>query len=153
MSRPPIAADRLALIPSSQIRYQLKTAYRDGTTHIVVETPDLIVRFAALTRPPRMHLMRCRGIFAPIVGWLRAAVTAVHCLMSSKGQGAHRANDQPATPRHVPMTWAQRLKCVFGIEINTCSCWGGRLKVMASIEEPEVIASILAHLEKATRTG
>lgn len=47
------------------------------------------------------------------------------------------------------MSWARRLKRVFGIEIEDCGRCGGRLKVIASIEEPEVIAKILAHLEKA----
>jgi hypothetical protein len=43
------------------------------------------------------------------------------------------------------MTWARRLKRVFGIEIEQCACCGGRLKVIASIEEPELIERILAH--------
>jgi hypothetical protein len=42
---------------------------------------------------------------------------------------------------------------VFGIEISTCTGCGGQLKVIASIEEPEVIAKILAHLEKTTPDG
>jgi hypothetical protein len=37
---------------------------------------------------------------------------------------------------------------VFGIEIENCARCGGRLKVVASIEEPEVIRKILAHLDK-----
>jgi hypothetical protein len=44
--------------------------------------------------------------------------------------------------------WAQRLKRVFGVEIITCARCGGKLKVIASIEEPQGIARILAHLEK-----
>ena len=47
------------------------------------------------------------------------------------------------------MTWAQRLKRVFGIEIDSCGRCGGKLKVIASIEEPEVIARILAHIQKS----
>ena len=47
------------------------------------------------------------------------------------------------------MSWAQRLKRVFGIEIDSCARCGGKLEVIASIEEPEVIAKILVHLEKA----
>lgn len=54
----------------------------------------------------------------------------------------------PITPRHVAMCRAQRLKRVFGIEIDLCDRCGGKLKVIASIEEPEVIARILAHLQK-----
>ena len=46
------------------------------------------------------------------------------------------------------MCWAQRLMRVFGIEINTCAGCGGKLKIIASIEEPQVIARILAHREK-----
>ena len=43
------------------------------------------------------------------------------------------------------MNWARRLKRVFGIEIEQCVRCGGRLKVIASIEEPELIERILAH--------
>ena len=45
------------------------------------------------------------------------------------------------------MSWARRLKRVFGIEIEDCARCGGKLQVIASIEEPQVIAKILAHLE------
>ncbi len=138
VSRPPIAVERLALTSSGQIRYQLKSAYRDGTTHIVLDPLDLMARLAALVPPPRMHLTRFHGIFAPH-SKLRAAVTPAHRGMG-KGQGANQAVDKPITPRHVSMTWAQRLKRVFGIEINTCIGCGGKLKVIASIEDP-------AHLE------
>ena len=33
------------------------------------------------------------------------------------------------------MCWAQRLKRVFGIDIETCTGCGGKLKVIASIED------------------
>ena len=46
------------------------------------------------------------------------------------------------------MSWAQRLKRVFGIEINTCARCSGTLSIIASIEQPELIARILAHLER-----
>jgi pyruvate/2-oxoglutarate dehydrogenase complex dihydrolipoamide acyltransferase (E2) component len=56
--------------------------------------------------------------------------------------------DNPPTPRHVAMNWARRLKRVFGIEIDKCARCGGTLRIIASIEEPEVVAKILAHLER-----
>jgi hypothetical protein len=146
VSRPPIAVERLALTASGQVRYTLKTPYSDGTTHIVLEPLDLMARLAALVPPPRMHLTRFHGVFAPH-SKLRAAVTPAHRGVGSKAVAAAPA--KPITPRHVAMSWAQRLKRVFGIEINTCTRCGGKLKVIASIEEPEVIAKILAHLQKA----
>jgi hypothetical protein len=136
VSRPPIAVERLALTSAGQVRYQLKTPYRDGTMHIVLEPP------------PRMHLTRFHGVFAPH-SKLRAAVTPAHRGIGSKGQGDQADPDTRHTPRHVAMTWAQRLKRVFGIQIDTCARCGGQLKVIASIEEPDVIAKILAHLDKA----
>jgi hypothetical protein len=54
------------------------------------------------------------------------------------------AAERPA-PEAVRLNWARRLKRVFGIEIEHCVRCGGRLKVIASIEEPELIERILAH--------
>ncbi len=46
------------------------------------------------------------------------------------------------------MTWAQRLKRVFGIEIETCHQGAGVVKIVASIEDPAVREKILSHLHK-----
>jgi hypothetical protein len=37
VSRPPVASERLPLTASGQVRYTLKTPYRDGTTRLVLE--------------------------------------------------------------------------------------------------------------------
>lgn len=55
---------------------------------------------------------------------------------------------KPPTPRHVAMSWARRLQRVFGIEIDRCARCGGTLKIIARIEEPQVIARILSHLQR-----
>ena len=57
-----------------QVRDQLKTPYRDGTTHVVFESLDFIARLAALVPRPRVHLTRYHGVFAPRSRW-RAAIT------------------------------------------------------------------------------
>ena len=44
------------------------------------------------------------------------------------------------------MTWAQRLKRVFNIDIKLCARCGGSIKVIACIEDQEIIDTILAHL-------
>ena len=55
------------------------------------------------------------------------------------------------------MTWAQRIKRVFEINIETCSACGGSTRIIAYIEGPDVIEKILTHLDvkgvepKATR--
>jgi 23S rRNA U2552 (ribose-2'-O)-methylase RlmE/FtsJ len=45
------------------------------------------------------------------------------------------------------MTWSQRLKRVFGIDIETCAVCGGALRIIARIEDPAVINKILTHLD------
>jgi hypothetical protein len=146
VSRPPVAVDRMALTASGQVRYTLKTPYRDGTTHSVLEPLDLMARLAALVPPPRMHLTRYHGVFAPH-SKLRAAVTP-----AGRGRGgkppAEQGVEPSSTPRHVAMSWAKRLMRVFAVEIEACARCGGKLKIIASIEEPAVITKILAHLER-----
>jgi hypothetical protein len=54
-----------------------------------------------------------------------------------------RAEPAPSAPAgHRPVEES------FGIETEGCARCGGKLKVIASIEEPEVIAKIVAHLER-----
>ena len=48
------------------------------------------------------------------------------------------------------MTWAIRLKRVFGIDIETCSECGGDVRIIASIEDPAVIKKILDYLDDNT---
>jgi hypothetical protein len=56
VSRPPVASERLALSASGHVRYTLKTPYRDGTTHVVLEPLYLMARLAgagaAVARAP-----------------------------------------------------------------------------------------------------
>ena len=56
---------RLALTFNGNIRYQLKTPYRDGTTHVIFEPLDFIAKLAALIPKPRTNLTRFHGVFAP----------------------------------------------------------------------------------------
>ena len=44
ISRPAVAEQRLSLTPNGNVRYQLKTPYRDGTTHVIFEPLNFIAR-------------------------------------------------------------------------------------------------------------
>lgn len=50
------AEQRLSLTPNGNVRYQLKTPYRDGTTHVIFEPLDFIARLTALVpKPPCLY--------------------------------------------------------------------------------------------------
>jgi hypothetical protein len=55
--------------------------------------------------------------------------------------------DKSPEDRHRAITWMQRLKRVFNIDIEVCEHCGGQVKVIASIEDPKVIELILKHLK------
>jgi hypothetical protein len=64
----------------------------------------------------------------------------------TRAAAANECGVAPATDRQRALTWAQRLKRVFAIDIEVCRRCGGRLRVIASIEDPAVIERILEHL-------
>jgi rRNA maturation protein Nop10 len=161
IARSAVSTQRLSLTRNGQIRYELKTPYNDGTTHVIFEPLDFIARLVALVPRPRVNLTRYHGVFAPHSQY-RAWVTPAKRGKGKKGIAAQQQPDQtPAERRAWPrpasrpvpgltfsMTWAQRLKRVFNIDIETCSACGGDVKIIACIEDPAVIKKILAHLDE-----
>jgi len=145
IARPAVAIPRLSLSSTGKVIYTLKTPYRDGTTQVALEPVDFIARLAALVPKPRVNLTRYHGVLAPNHRW-RGLVTP-----AKRGKGAKRLpNKEVASPaeRHAAMTWAQRLKRVFSVDIEVCGRCGGSLKVIACIEDQDIIDRILAHLRE-----
>jgi hypothetical protein len=106
---------------------------------------------AALVPKPRVNLTRYHGVLAPNHRW-RGLVTPAR-----RGKGIKStSNAEVRTPaeRHTAMTWAQRLKRVFNIDmpqgtlswrfapihlVEVCSLCGGSARVIACIEDQDVI--------------
>ena len=63
--RPPLATERLTLLPDNRVRLELKRPFRDGTYALEVDVLSLLARLAAAVSPPRLHAVRYRGILAP----------------------------------------------------------------------------------------
>jgi len=151
IARPPVAEKRLSLTRNGMVRYELKTPYRDGTTHVIFEPLDFISKLAALVPKPRVNLARFHGVFAPNSKH-RVLVTPAR---RGKGRNPGTCNDtqvKSLEKRRATMNWAQRLKRVFNIDVETCEQCGGRVKVIACIEDPAVIKKILDHLGKIATT-
>ena len=148
ISRPAISEQRLSLTPTGKVRYELKTPFRNGTTHVIFEPLDFIARLAALVPKPRVNLTRFHCVFAPNSKH-RAAITPSGRGKGSKSKQAVTHHDDKApAERHAAMTWAQRLKRVFQIDIETCEKCQGPVRIIACIEDPAAIRQILGHLRK-----
>ncbi len=146
ITRPAIANERLKRNRAGLVVLQLKSAYHDGTPHIVMSPLEFMQRLAALVPRPRLHLIRFHGVLAPHAK-LRAAIVPAPAENAS-GQSADHAHAQRSPAR---MSWARLLKRVFDIDLEHCPNCGGALKIIAAIEDPPVIARILAHLSLPTR--
>jgi hypothetical protein len=117
-----------------------------NTTHVVFEPLDFLSKLAALVPPPRAHLIRYHGVFAPN-SRTRAHVTPAGRGRSDRARTPADAEAPPPLPHHAAMTWAQRLKRVFKIDIETCGHCGGEVRIISCIEDPVIIEKILTHLQ------
>ncbi len=88
--------------------------------------------------------MRFHSVFAPNSRYRDRVVPGRRAQL-----GAQEATDDEATlaKRRASMTWVQRLKRVFGIDVEGCPVCGGAMRIIACIEDPDVIEKILSHLD------
>jgi hypothetical protein len=65
VARAPLAHDRLEARSDGRLALHLKTRWRDGTTHVLMERAELLERLIPLIPPPRAHQIRYYGVLAP----------------------------------------------------------------------------------------
>ena len=101
---------------------------------------------------PRHNLVRYHGVLAPNSKMRQRIVPKSNRTtekVNSKGDDKthKRIGEAPTQDELVsPLTWAQRLKRVFNIDITLCPLCG-TMRVIADITDPDVIQKILDHIE------
>ena len=90
-----------------RMAFQLKTPYRDGTTHVIFEPLDFIARLAALVPKPRVNLTRYNGVFAPNSKH-RVAVTPAKRGKGNKPKVPDEGQEQTSAERRASMSCTQR---------------------------------------------
>jgi hypothetical protein len=113
---------------------------------VIFEPEDFIARLVVLVPKPRAHLTRYHGVFAP------ASCDRPRIVPGTRTAASAARGEVSVSDRQRAMSWAQRLKRVFAIDIETCRQCGGKLRVIASIEQPAVIERILDHLSHTAET-
>ncbi len=145
ITRPAPANDRVQCNAAGQVVLKRKTAWRDGTTHLVMSPLELMQRLAALVPRPRLHLIRFHGVLAPNAK-LRALVVPQEPEEPAQAVAPAECEANCAHHRAVRQSWAKLLKRVFELDLEHCPNCGGELKIIAAILEPPVIEKILTHL-------
>ena len=158
--RPPVAQERLHLTAAGNVRLTLKRPWADGTTHLEFEPLDLLARLAALTPRPRINLVLYHGVLAPRAAWRGLVVrfeqpahsgpeVAVYSEAEAAGaptDAAEQASGAVSPPPADNHHWAELMRRSFGIDVLACPRCGGRLALIAIIEDPAVTGRILRHL-------
>jgi len=85
IARPAVSEKRLSLTATGKVRYEPKTPYRNGTTHVIFEPVDFIARLAALVPKPRVNLTRFHGVFAP------NSKHRIHVTPAKRGRGRKKS--------------------------------------------------------------
>ncbi len=84
VARPPLSHERLEEQPDGRVALRLKTRWRDGTSHILMERSELIDRLVPLIPPPRAHQVRYHGILAPCASRRDRVVAAAAALATAE---------------------------------------------------------------------
>lgn len=153
-SRPPFAQKRLSLTPSGRVRLKLRKPYHTGQTELVLEPEAFVRRLFAIIPPPRWHLTRYHGMFSGhhrMRSRLAALVPdppdpAASPPPRTGREGGAQTDDEPLLNARSRLCYAKLLSRVFEQDIGRCEHCGGALRLLACIDDPDAIATILNHL-------
>lgn len=104
----------------------------------------------ALVPRPRVHLTRYYGVLGPHYKH-RKQIVPKPPELKVVGQEQDIINPKQLELKKKNIPWARLLARVFGIDVETCSKCGGRMKIIAAIEDPKVIRKILEQMGLATK--
>ena len=175
--RPAFCSERLELRDDGKVVYRLKRPWPrpGGISELVMDPLDFLRRLCCLIPPPRRHLTRYYGVFAPH-SRLRGRLPPSCPLQPSTGvqagsgsqlsldltdgsvaepEGPPTLDDEPdhlrppgvSTPSGCyRMRWSSLLRRVFDIDVLRCEKCGGRRVIVSFITDPPVVRRILAHV-------
>jgi len=101
---------------------------------------------AVIIPKPQVNLVIYHDLLAPNSKWRDRVVAFGR--PDAEQAGSEKQKPGKVAPRHYE--WAELMQRAFGFDVLACPECGGRLKLIAMIEDPVVIAKILNHLGLST---
>ena len=143
IARGPLSNERLQIREDGKVILQLKSKWADGTSHLLFTPGEFIEKLAALIPPPKTHLVRWAGVFAPNSPYRKEitlkpeAKKGFDFTEMEGGSGKRRKN----------YTWSKMLARVFKIDMLKCECCGGKLRPICAVTESDAIRRYLKSVE------
>jgi hypothetical protein len=100
-ARPPFSQERLSELADGRLTYRLKRPLGDGRQILLLQPAELLRRLATLVPPPRAHLIRYHGVFAPASRWRSQIIPPLP-------ERAARVRSRSPPHRGDPRTWHPR---------------------------------------------
>jgi hypothetical protein len=149
--RPPIAQERVELLPDGLVRIALRRPFRDGTVAVDLDPLSLLCRLAACVPPPKMHLTRYAGVLSAAHKWRASVVPPPPADEERAGdEHCHEPSERRATHRSGYIPWARLLKRSLGIDADRCEECGAKMKLRAFLFRAEGIERYLRHAGEST---
>jgi hypothetical protein len=156
-ARPALSHDRLERCADGRLRLTLKTAWHDGTTHLLLTADDLLQRLVAIIPRPAKNLLVYHGVLAPNAKW-RKQVIGYGRSKRERGptRDPARCGHADGAERHRPNDdWARLMQRAFDIDVLACPRCAGRMtrfaipegvRLLRLVQSPRVAQRILRHL-------
>lgn len=165
MSRGPVATKRLTEFYPNGLLYELKTPWRDGTTHVSFTPLGFISRLVALIPPPGFNMIRYHGVFAPnfkdrylivinsvqkFENIAKGKVPLVAGVVVVHQKNVFYEEQLKRKQKRERMRWSDMLKRTFEVDVTTCLICKGRIEQIAAIKDKTAAKSILKSLNETS---
>ena len=126
---------------------QFRHPWADGTTHLVFAPTAFLERLAVLVPRPRVNLVLYHGVLAPRAAWRAEVVRRQTPVVTADSSAAEPSVHAPApSDDGSGSRWADLMRRAFGFDVLACPRCGGRLRLIALLDESAVTRRILRHL-------
>lgn len=139
VSRPAIATERLKVTNDGELLYELKRAWKNGTTAVKLSPFEFIERLCALVPPPYANQTRWSGVYGPAAR-ARSKVTLERKIKNRSSK------EPPQHTKKLRISWASLLKKTFQIDLSKCRRCGAPTKILGTVFSQSAVVKILNHL-------
>jgi len=142
IARGPLSNERLKITPSNMVKLELKTHWSDGTTHLLFTPEEFIEKLSALIPPPRVHLVRWSGVFAPNSPMRKLIVLKPDVKKGIKFKDGDD-KEHGVTSNLKNSSWAKMLARVFKVDVTKCAHCNGDMILLSAILDCDSIRRYL----------
>jgi len=132
------------------VRIALKKPFSDGTVAVDMDPISPLLRLCAAVPAPRLHTIRYAGVLASRSKLRSKIVPRAEGEDEGESTKVNDAADDAPTKSSRYWPWAKLMARSFRVDVETCPSCGGRMKLVALVQEKKNAARFLRGLGEPT---